>query len=77
MYLHESESAIETIYISDPSTQELSRSMVAELPRGVSEALSDPIVQALMAADGIDRDLVEGLMHRVIARRARRVRCPS
>jgi hypothetical protein len=31
---------------------------------GLSEALADPIVQALMAADGTDRDGVEAMMRR-------------
>jgi hypothetical protein len=31
------------------------------LPRGVSKALADPLVQALMAADGVDRSNAEAL----------------
>ena len=34
--------------------EDLAASMLAGLPRGVAEALADPIVQALMAADGVD-----------------------
>jgi hypothetical protein len=38
------------------------------VPRGVCEALADPIVQALLAADGVDpRDVVE-LARRMAAR---------
>ena len=40
------------------------------LPRGVSEALADPIVQALMAADRVDPKGVEELLRRVAARLA-------
>jgi hypothetical protein len=45
--------------------------MTAQLPRFVSEALADPIVQALMAADGVDRLSVEALMRRMAARLAK------
>jgi hypothetical protein len=34
--------------------EDLAASMLAGLPRGVAEALADPIVQALMAADRVD-----------------------
>ena len=44
------------------------------LPRGVSEALADPLVQALMAADGVDRSSVEALMRGMAERLARRER---
>jgi hypothetical protein len=44
------------------------------LPRGVSKALADPLVQALMAADGVDRLRVEALMRRMAERLARRER---
>ena len=43
---------------SRPCTNEaddLAASKRAGLPRGVAEALADPIVQALMAADRVDR----------------------
>jgi hypothetical protein len=43
---------------------------VARMPRRVSSALADPIVQALMAADGIDKDSVETLLRCVAARLA-------
>ena len=59
---HERESVTEKLHFADP------RSPVAELPHAVSEALNDPIVQTLMAADGINREGVEELMRRVIAR---------
>ncbi len=39
---------------------------------GLSEALSDPIVQALMAADGNNRDGVEAMMRDVATRLASR-----
>jgi hypothetical protein len=44
--------------------------VAAELPRGVSEALADPIVQALMAADRVDAKGVEELVRRMAARLA-------
>ena len=42
------------------------------LPGGVSEALSDPIVKALMAADGVDPKGLEELLRRTAVRLARR-----
>jgi hypothetical protein len=50
----------------------LADSMLKGLSRGVSEALADPIVQALMAADGVDRDCVEAMLRRVTAKLAGR-----
>jgi hypothetical protein len=44
------------------------------VPRGVSKALADPLVQAVMAADGVDRSSVEALMRRMAERLARRER---
>jgi phospholipid transport system substrate-binding protein len=44
----------------------------AELPRGVSEALADPIVLALMAADQVDWKGFEHLLRRVAAQLADR-----
>jgi hypothetical protein len=44
----------------------------ARMPRRVSAVLADPIVQALMAADGIDRACLEALLRRVAARLANR-----
>jgi hypothetical protein len=44
------------------------------LPRGVSKALADPLVRALMEADGVDRLSVETLMRRMAERLARRER---
>jgi hypothetical protein len=43
---------------------------VARMPRRVSSALADPIVQALMAADGVDQGCVEALLRGVAARLA-------
>jgi hypothetical protein len=40
------------------------------LSRGVSEALADPIVQALMAADRVDPKGVEELLRRITAQLA-------
>ena len=40
------------------------------LPRGVREALADPIVEALMAADRVDRKAVVELLQRTAARLA-------
>ena len=40
------------------------------LPRGASEALADPIVQALMAADGLDPRDVEAFLRRAAAQLA-------
>ena len=40
------------------------------LPRGVSEALADPIVQALIAADRADPKKIEELLRRVAVRLA-------
>ena len=37
----------------------------AETPRGVADALADPIVQALMAADRVAPECVAALMRRV------------
>jgi hypothetical protein len=45
-----------------------SRLIGAGLPADLYEALADPIVQALMAADGTDRDGVETMMRDVAAR---------
>jgi hypothetical protein len=42
----------------------------AGLPRGVCEALADPIVQALMTADRVDPKTVEELVRRMAARLA-------
>ena len=42
------------------------------LPVGLSEALADPIVQALMAADGVDPKGLEELLQQTAARLARR-----
>ncbi len=47
-------------------------SVAAGLPRGVFEALADPIVMALMAADRVDRQGFEDLLRRVAASLSRR-----
>jgi len=44
----------------------------AGLPRCASEALADPIVKALMAADRVDQQALEGLLRRTAARLALR-----
>ena len=49
-------------------------SVATGLPRGVSEALADPIVMALMAADRVDPKGFEELLRRVAAQLARRDR---
>jgi phospholipid transport system substrate-binding protein len=49
----------------------LTRSAVAGLPVGVSQALADPIVKALMAADRVDPLGLEELLRRTAARLAR------
>jgi hypothetical protein len=51
---------------SIPEAEDLAASMPAGLPRGVAEALADPIVQALMAADHVDPRGLAALM-RVMA----------
>ena len=52
-------------------TRRLTRSAVAGLPVGVSRALADPIVKALMAADRVDPVGLEELLRRIAARLAR------
>jgi len=47
-------------------------SVVTGLPRAVTDALADPIVIALMAADRVDPKGVENLLRRTAARLARR-----
>src|SRR5271154_3074734 len=54
------------------ATARLAESGMAGLPRGVSEALADPIVMALMAADRVDRQGFEDLLRRVAASLSRR-----
>jgi phospholipid transport system substrate-binding protein len=49
-------------------------STTTELPRGVSEALADPIVKALMTADRVDQAGLEDLLRWVAARLAVRGR---
>ena len=53
---------------SASEAEDLAASMLAGLPRGVAEALADPIVQALMAADRVDPRGLAALM-RVLAAR--------
>jgi phospholipid transport system substrate-binding protein len=53
-------------------TAGLDESGMAGLPCGVSEALADPIVMALMAADRVDRKSFEDLLLRVAAQLAGR-----
>jgi hypothetical protein len=52
-------------------------SVATGLPRGVSEALADPIVIALMAADRVDPKGFEELLRRVAAQLERRDRPAS
>jgi hypothetical protein len=46
--------------------------VAAGLPGGVSQALADPIVQALMAADRVDPKRVEALVRRMAEQLGRR-----
>jgi hypothetical protein len=46
------------------------RAAAEPLPRAVSEALADPIVRALMAADRVDEEALEQLLRRAAARLA-------
>jgi hypothetical protein len=50
----------------------VANSISAALSQDVSEALADPIVQALMAADGVDRCQLKALLHRVASGLANR-----
>jgi hypothetical protein len=54
--------------LRDRAAEGLVAAVEPGLPRGVSEALADPIVQALMTADRIDSKCVEELMQRIAAR---------
>jgi phospholipid transport system substrate-binding protein len=56
----------------DHATAGLAEFDTAGLPRGLSEALADPIVMALMAADQVDRKGFEDLLRRVAAQLAER-----
>jgi hypothetical protein len=56
----------------DLAAERVAPSVATELPRGVSEALADPIVKALMAADRVDLECVEGLFRRTAAWLAQR-----
>jgi hypothetical protein len=51
--------------------------VATELPVGLSEALADPIVIALMAADSVDPKCLEQLLQHIAARLARRDRRDS
>src|SRR5260370_13447406 len=56
---------------SDDSETSLSHASAASgLPVGLREALADPIVKALMAADGVDPKGLEELLRRTAARLA-------
>jgi hypothetical protein len=59
---------------SEPSLDRVAEGVVEAaatgLSRGVSEALADPIVQALMAADRVDPKGVEELLRRITAQLA-------
>jgi hypothetical protein len=56
----------------DLAAEGVALSVATELPRGVSEALADPIVKALMAADRVDPKCVEDLFRRTAAWLAQR-----
>ena len=56
----------------DLAAEGVASSVATELPRGVSEALADPIVKALMAADRVDPKCVEDLFRRTAAWLAQR-----
>ena len=63
-----------------PSAERLAASALAaqaELPHGVSEALADSIVQALMAAHRVNRDSMEALMRGMAILLANRALSPS
>ena len=56
--------------VSMPRSRHTGRLANNVIPRlGLCEALADPIVQALMAADGTDRDRVGAMMRDVAAAR--------
>ena len=54
--------------VAIPRSRCLSGSVGTRLPADLAEALADPIVQALMTADGTDRDSVEAMMRGMAAR---------
>jgi hypothetical protein len=58
--------------ISLSRSRRRSRFVGAEAHVGLSDVLADPIVRALMAADGTDRDGVEAMMRGVATRLASR-----
>ena len=61
----------------DSETSLSHASAATGLPAGLSEALADPIVKALMAADGVDPKGLEELLRRTAARLALRDRKDS
>ncbi len=54
----------------DSAAERVAEAAATGLSRGVSEALADPIVQALMAADRVDPKGVEELLRRIAAQLA-------
>jgi phospholipid transport system substrate-binding protein len=56
----------------DQTAGEAALPVATGLPRGASEALADPIVRALMAADRVDQKGFEDLLRRTAARLAQR-----
>jgi|HubBroStandDraft_1064217.scaffolds.fasta_scaffold27872_2 hypothetical protein len=56
--------------LSISEAADLAAAMFATLPRGVADALADPIVQALMAADRVDPRGLAALMCLIAARLA-------
>jgi hypothetical protein len=61
----------------DRAAEGLADSVTDGLSGVVSEVLDDPIVQALMAADGVDRNSIESLLCRVAAKLPYRETCGS
>lgn len=73
MYFHKAEPGSDGFRTSlDHAAAGVAPSAATGLPRGVSEALADPIVKALMAADRVDPQSLEALVQRIAAGLARR-----
>jgi hypothetical protein len=72
MDVQKTETGIGGRYTSpDQAAGEAALPVARGLPRGASEALADPIVRALMAANRVDPNAVEQLLRRVALRLAR------
>ena len=61
----------------DQAAENLADSLVAGLSPAVSEALADPIVRALMTADGVDRPTLEHMLRTAAAKLVVRDRLSS